>query len=125
MRATDVEGSRVVETSTNYSVREQTTRVFLTLKNGQYVKFHVSDYNRAEIMEQIMMDGAQGFVWTKLLNDMLKKNIVAGVKEKEDVAIIKLRNGLELAGPVTELFDDSTLATLLLLEAANGNDARG
>lgn len=118
-----LEDLRVVETQTSYHMRTQTTRVHLKLANGQRVDFNVADF----VQESLgILSNTQGFVWAREMNRRLGSGAVKMVRTHgPDTAIVVLRNGMELAGPTKELFSKETLATIVLLEASYGPDARG
>lgn len=119
-----LEDLRVTEVQTSYNMRAQMTRVHLRLANGQFVSFNVMDTFTQEALD--LLNNTQGFVWAREMNRRIGNGAVRLVRTPNpDTAIVVLKNGMELAGPTKELFSKETLATIVLLEASHGSDARG
>lgn len=117
-----VERTRIVRFTNHYDPSNFIHRFSATLTDGQTLNLR---FTSEEVEDEMRSSGGlQGVVWCIFMNRRLRSNIVERVtipREGDDIVVLHLRGDLQMKVPEKELFDDATLATLVLMGAANAH----
>jgi hypothetical protein len=116
-------GSRIVQWWDAYDHYRMMHRYNIKLASGDHVQISM-DSN--EVIQRAFKrpDFFQHIVWQSMLNKRLRGNIVRDIASQGTNVVLRLVGGLYMTVPEDELFEDATLATLVLIGASHAN-ARG
>lgn len=118
-----LEKSRIAQWWDSYDHERLVHRYNIKLVSGEYVRVAMrSD----EVMQRGFKrpDFFQHLVWQSMLNKRLRSNIVKDVDTKGTDVVLHVAGNLYVTVPEEELFEEATLATLVLIGASHAN-ARG
>lgn len=116
--------SRVVQWWDSYDHSRMLHRYNIKLAGGRHMQVAMGS---DEVMQRAIKrpDFFQHLVWQSILNERLRSSIVKDVATQDTNVVLRLIGGLYMTVPEDELFEDATLATLVLIGASRRADTRG
>lgn len=116
--------SRVVQWWDSYDHYRMLHRYNIKLAGGRHMQVAMGS---DEVMQRAIKrpDFFQHLAWQSILNERLRSSIVKDVTTQDTNVVLRLIGGLYMTVPEDELFEDATLATLVLIGASRRADTRG
>lgn len=115
--------SRVVHWWDSYDHTRLMHRYNIKLAGGRHMQVPMSS---DEVVQRMLKrpEFFQHLAWQSILNERLGRSIVKNVATEGTNVVLHLTGDLYMTVPEDELFEDATLATLVLIGASHAN-ARG